>query len=62
MQGLPTLWCFYVETDRGTVQRDVYANDRGDAFCKVSHLTGQKNWTKIRLFRLVRGNDSIEFG
>lgn len=58
---VPSLWCFYVQTPDGTVRRDVYAATRGEAFYKVAKETGQKDDSMIRLFRLVKGNDSIEY-
>lgn len=55
------LWCFYVQTKEGTIQKDVYAESRGEAFYKVSELTGQRDVCRIRLFRVVKGNESVEY-
>jgi hypothetical protein len=55
------LWCFYVQTKEGTIQKDVYAECRGEAFYKVSELTGQRDTCLIHLFRIVKGNESVEY-
>ena len=61
MQEVPTLWCFYVQTKEGTIQKDVYAMSRGEAFYKVTELTGQRDTCLIHLFRIVKGNESVEY-
>lgn len=60
-QEVPMLWCFYVQTKEGTIQKDVYAESRGEAFFKVSELTGQRDVCRIRLFRVIKGNESVEY-